>query len=117
MAAARPVKSGLLSKRSRAFGEALKAVGAHAGQLRLAGLTDSSSVVRATALQLVLEHGDDNELAHALTICIEQGIPDVLRKAWAASPIARELIVRSLSDGGGTARQIRVALEAITGVA
>jgi len=95
--------------------EALKAVGACAGQPRLAGLTDPSSVVRATALRLVLEHGDDNELAQGLTICIERGIPDVLHKAWAASPIARELIVRSLADDSATTRQIRVALDAIMG--
>ena len=94
--------------------EALKAVGARAAQPRLAGLTDPSSVVRATALQLVLEHGDDDELAQGLAICIERGTPDVLRKAWAASPIARELIVRSLADDGGTTRQIRVALDSIT---
>jgi hypothetical protein len=97
--------------------EALKAVGARAAQPRLAGLTDPSSVVRATALQLMLEHGDGNELAQGLAICIERGIPDVLRKAWAASPIARELIVRSLADDSGTTRQIRVALDAITGAA
>ena len=95
--------------------EALKAVGACAAQPRLAGLTDPSSVVRATALRLVLEHGDDNELAQGLTICIERGIPDVLHKAWAASPIARELIVRSLADDSATTRQIRVALDAIMG--
>jgi len=97
--------------------EALKAVGVRSGQSRLAGLTDPSSVVRATALQLMLEHGDGNELAQGLAICIERGIPDVLRKAWAASPIARELIVRSLADDSGTTRQIRVALDAITGAA
>ena len=95
--------------------EALKAVGARAGQPRLAGLTDPSSVVRTTALQLVLEHGDDDELAQGLTICIERGNADVLRKAWAASPIARELIVRSLADDSATTRQIRVALDAIMG--
>jgi hypothetical protein len=72
-------------------------------------------VVRAAALQLVLEHGDDNELARALAVCIEREIPDVLRKAWATSPIARELIVRSLADDSGTTRQIRVALDSITG--
>ncbi|MHA1528184.1 MAG: HEAT repeat domain-containing protein, partial [Alphaproteobacteria bacterium] len=94
--------------------EALKAVGARAVQPRLAGLTDRSSIVRATALQLVLEHGDDNELARAMTICVGRGIPDVLRKAWVASPIARELIVRSLADGSSTTRQIQVALDSIT---
>jgi hypothetical protein len=97
--------------------EALKAVGVRAARPRLAGLTDPSPVVRATALQLVLEHGDDNELARALALCIERGIPDLLRKAWAASPIARELILRSLADDSGTPRQIRVALDSITGVA
>jgi hypothetical protein len=97
--------------------EALKAVGAHAARPRLAGLTDPSPVVRTTALQLVLEHGDDNELARALAICIERGNADVLRKAWAASPVARELIVRSLADDSGTTRRFRVALDSITGVA
>jgi HEAT repeat protein len=97
--------------------EALKAVGTRASQPRLTGLTDPSSIVRATALQLVLEHGDTSELTQALTICIERGFPDVLGNAWAASLVARELIVRSLADGSGTTRQIRVALESITDAA
>ena len=94
-----------------------KAVGARAARPRLARLSDPPSVVRATTLQLVLEHGDDNELTRALAICIERGTPDVLRKAWTASPIARELIVRSLADDSGTTRQIRIALDSIIGVA
>jgi hypothetical protein len=97
--------------------EALKAVGARASQSRLAGLTDPSPVVRATALQLVLEHGNTSELTDALTICIERGLPDLLRKAWAVSSVARELIVRSLADGRGTTREIRAALESIAGTA
>jgi hypothetical protein len=97
--------------------EALKAVGARSGRLRLAGLTDPSPIVRATALQLALEHGTASELAQALPICIERGLPDVLRKAWVASPTARELIVRSLAGRGGTTRQIQVALESITSTA
>jgi HEAT repeat protein len=94
--------------------EALESVGAESAAPRMAALADLSSMVRATALRLVLEHGDSDELNRALAICIERGTPDVLRAAWAASPIARDLIVRSLADGGCTMGQIRVALDSIT---
>ena len=45
---------------------------------------------------------------------VKESAREVRPGAWAASLVARELIVRSLADGTGTTRQVRVALDSIT---
>lgn len=93
--------------------EALKAVGGEYFQPRLASLSDPAPLVRHTALQLVLDHGDEDELAQALEICTTEGAVDLIRKACTLSDHARELILLSLSSGNLSVRQTRTVLDAI----
>lgn len=93
--------------------EVLKATGRVSRRPRLASLSDPAPLVRYTALQLVLDYGDDDELAQALEICETEGAADLIRKACNFSDHAGELVLFSLSSGNLSIRQARTLLDAI----
>ena len=93
---------------------ALKSVAASVPAKAVAGFRDDSALVRRSALESVLEHGNIADLEEGLRICLEAGWTDSLAEASKRSTEARSILISVLGEESLPRRQTRAALEAIS---
>ena len=93
---------------------ALKSVAATAPDKAVAGFRDGSALVRRSALESVLEHGNIAELEEGLRICLDEGWTDSLAEASKRSPEAHSILISILAGENMTRRQTHSALDALT---
>lgn len=92
---------------------ALKSVAASAPEKAMTGFHDESGLVRRSALDSVLEHGNMADLENGLRICLQKGWTDSLAEASKRSTEARTLMTSILTKENTTRRQTLSALEAL----
>ena len=95
---------------------ALKSVAASVPAKAVAGFRDDSALVRRSALESVLEHGNIADLEEGLRICLEAGWTDSLAEASKRSTEARSILISVLGEESLPRRQTRAALEAISSI-